>query len=343
MIAYVSTMRLLPRLVTFAVAMGASAATAATLTATPETLETVLSRARGGDTVVLAQGHYRGLRIVGRAYQPALTIDASAAELTGVELRSVKGISFQGGRFLLPPPVKHPRDGRLVFGQTVRIDASQDTKIVGAELVGPGVLEANGPFGEGYGLLAVRSSGVAVSGSRFRGLKSGIVLSKVDGFDLRSNQFRAMRSDGIQIGEGRRGRIEDNDCAQTRIRDVEHPDCIQLWSRPTSPPTADVVIRGNRATGGMQGVFLGNHVRDGVDDGGFDRITIEDNVLEVGYPNGIAISDGRGSVVRNNKVTTFPGARWRASINLRGGDSVRCGNSVKAAAGRPGIQDEACK
>jgi hypothetical protein len=152
-----------------------------------------------------------------------------------------------------------------------------------------------------------------------------------------------MRSDGIQVGEGRNGLIEENDCAETRIRDVEHPDCIQLWSRPTSPPTADIVIRRNRAKGTMQGVFLGNHVREGVNDGGFDRILIEDNVLDVGYPNGIALHEGRDSIVRNNKVTTFPGSRWRASINLKGGDSKQCGNSVTAAAGKPGVQDRACK
>lgn len=320
-----------------------TAASAATLAATPTTLEGALARAKPGDTVVLGDGNYRGLRIVGRTFEPALTIEARAARVTGVELRDVKGVTLRGGQYHLPAPVKHPRNGSLVFGQTIRVDASQGVKVIDADVLGPGVLEANGPFGDGYGVFVVRSSGIEVVSSRFRGFKTGIVLSKVDGFTMRANVFRAMRSDGIQIGEGRRGLIEDNDCGATRIRDIEHPDCIQLWSRPTSPPTADIVIRRNRAVGTMQGVFLGNKVREGVDDGGFDRITIEDNILDVGYPNGIAIEDGRNSVVRNNKVTTIAGARWRASINLKRGDAKRCGNSVQAAAGRPSMQDDACK
>jgi hypothetical protein len=326
------------------VAMGApGTAGGATLTATPATFHAVVARAKGGDTIVLARGDYRGVRLTGQAFKPNLVIDAGAGTFHGLELRGVQGLSLRGGVYRLPPTTTHPRDGRTVFGQALRMDNVHGVEVVDAQVTGPGVLEPDGPYGEGYGVFVVRSNGVSVLRSQFRGFKSAIVLSKVADFKLVSNQFRAMRSDGIQAGESRRGLIEDNDCADTRIRDQEHPDCIQLWSRPTAPPTADIVIRGNRAVGTMQGAFLGNHVRDGVDDGGFDRILIENNVFDVGYPNGISISDGRNSIVRNNKVTTFAGARWRASINVRGvGASTVCGNSVKAAAGKPGIQDSPC-
>jgi hypothetical protein len=319
------------------------AADSASTTASPATLQAAVARAKGGDTIVLAPGDYRGVRLAGHVFQPNLVIDARAASFHGLELRSIEGLTLRGGVYRLPPSTVHPRDGRTVFGQALRMDSVKGVEVVDAEVAGPGTLDADGPFGEGYGVFVARSAGVSVLRSRFKGFKSGVVLNRVDDFKLVSNQFRAMRSDGIQVGEGHRGLIEDNDCADTRIRDVEHPDCIQLWSRPTSPATADIVIRRNRAVGTMQGAFLGNHVRDGVDDGGFDRILIEDNVFEVGYPNGISITNGRNSIVRNNKVTTLAGAKWRASINVRGvGESKVCGNSVKAAAGKPGIRDNPC-
>jgi hypothetical protein len=167
-------------------------------------------------------------------------------------------------------------------------------------------------------------------------------MSRVEKFRLLQNTFARMRSDGVSMGEVRDGLIEGNECRDTRIRDLEHPDCIQLWSRPRSPPTADIVIRNNRAEGATQGVFLGNHTRDGVNDGGFDRILIEGNELNVGFPNAIALVDGRASIVRNNKIRTFPGAQYQANINLRG-DIVRCGNTVASSERKPGNVDKKCK
>ena len=86
-----------------------------------------------------------------------------------------------------------------------------------------------------------------------------------------------------------------------------------------------------------------NHTRDGVNDGGFDRILIENNEFNVAFPNGIGLTDGRASIIRNNRVETYPGAQFRAGIAIRGdGDVQRCGNVVKAGAGKPGETDRPC-
>jgi hypothetical protein len=229
-----------------------------------------------------------------------------------------------------------------MFGYALRMDGVRGIAVHNAQVQGPGGANEGDPFGDGYGIFVARSADITIEGGEFSGFKTGIVLSKVDGFSLTRNRFAHMRSDGIQVGEGRRGLIEANVCGETRIRDQEHPDCIQLWSRPTSPPTADIVIRGNRAHGKMQGIFMGNHIRNGIDDGGFDRILIENNELTVGYPQGIALGTGRDSIVRNNRVSTLDGSQWRASINT-GKDVKRCGNRVAAAAGRPSVIDKPCE
>jgi len=150
-----------------------------------------------------------------------------------------------------------------------------------------------------------------------------------------------MRADGMDIALSREGVIEGNHCWGTVIRTDEHPDCIQMWSRPNAAPTSDMLIRKNRAEGDTQGISLFNHVRNGVDDGGFDRIVIEDNDVQVSASQAIAIYDGRASIVRNNHVRTLPRARYRASINLRG-EVERCGNTVEGGAGKPGVFDVRC-
>jgi hypothetical protein len=325
-----------------AVAVGTPLA-AGTINADPRTLTQVFARAKAGDTILLAAGEYAGVRLAGRRFAPALTLDSSKARFVGLELRNVEGLSIKGGQYLLPAAVIHPRTGQPVFGSAIRMDGVRDVSVHAPRLQGPGGDTADAPFGEGYGVFIVGSAKITVEDGAFSGFKTGLVLGRIEGFRLVRNRFAHMRSDGIQVAESRQGLIESNVCGETRIRDQEHPDCIQLWSRPTSPPTADITIRGNRANGKMQGIFMGNHVRNGVDDGGFDRILIEGNDLTVAFPNGIALHSGRESVVRNNKVVTYPGARWRAGISLLKGSVERCGNSVAAGANRPSMIDKPCE
>ena len=316
---------------------------AASQRVTPETINQVLAKAAGGDTVVLARGGYRGIQLSGRRFQPPLVIDARAASIEGLEVSKVRGLEIRGGLYRLAPPITHPQTKRLVYGSGLRLDDVEQVKVSGVTVQGPGAVSGDdkAPFGDGYGVFVVRGADIDVSGSRFLGLKSGVVFSKVDDFRLTANSFVAMRSDGFQGGESHHGLIEGNECHGMRILPADHPDCIQLWSRPTSAPTADIVIRKNRAEGHTQGISLFNHTREGVDDGGFDRIMIEDNDLAVSFPHGIALVDARNSVVRNNSVRTLADAKWRASINLTGA-IVRCGNTVAAGGGKPAMKDAPC-
>ena len=326
-----------------AAACSAPPATAKQRQATPANLKSVLDSARAGDVIVLGPGSYRDVRISQREFSPSLVLDARAATIEGFSGKNITGLRILGGSFSVPPPTLKASTGKLVFGYATRFDNAKRIALVDTRFFGPGAPASSqdGPYGEGYGVFVIIGSDVEVTNGRFQGLKNGIVLSRVEGFKITQNQFSAMRSDGINVAESRRGLIEGNICGATRIRDLEHPDCIQMWSRPTSPPTADVVIRGNRAEGMTQGIGLFNHVRDGVDDGGFDRILVEDNDLTVGYGQGIALSSGRESVVRNNRVRTFKGAKYRASINT-GPGVTRCGNTVAPGAGKQGQVDRAC-
>ena len=315
---------------------------AAVRQATPETLLQVLADAKGGDTVVLAPGEYADVRYGGREFKPRLLIDARAAKLSGWWFRGVGGIELRGGEYRLPPLTINPANGRKDYGRSLRIDGSHDIVVTQARFIGPSATgEETLPFGEGYGIFMIGGSNIEIARNALAGFKSGVVLSRVDDFKLRENTFTEMRSDGIQVAESRNGLVEGNTCGGTRIRDGEHPDCIQMWSRPTSPPTADIIIRRNQIGGGTQGIGMFNHTRDGVDDGVFDRILIEDNDIEVGYPNAISLKSGRDSIVRNNRVRTLKDSKFRASINT-GPGVTRCGNTVSSGAGKSGEKDPTC-
>ncbi len=322
----------------------ATSADAVTLRATPATVQAVLCGASGGDTVTLSPGQYANIRLSNATFRPALQIDARAATLVGAAFTGVTGVEIVGGEFRLPPP-RMAKDGKTsIYEAAIRINGSTMVRVTGARFTGPGGdgSSPEAPFGDGYGVYARNSRQVEVTESRLAGLKTGIVIMAVDGFNISGNRFSGMRSDGINVAESRNGRLHENECRSTRIREGEHPDCIQMWSRSTSAPTSDVSIRLNSIRGHTQGIGLFNHKRNGVDDGGFDRIVIEENDIEVSYPHAIAMTDARDSVVRNNKVRTLSGAKYRASINLLGGHVGRCGNTISAWAGKPPTTDKDC-
>lgn len=316
---------------------------AAVRRASPDTLARVLASAQSGDEIVLAPGSYDPFKIRLREFVPALRISASGAVFNGIVLEGVRGVSISGGEFRPPPGRVNPKTGTRELGHGLRIGNSREVRVSAATFLGPGAASsaATPVFGEGWGVTGTFNEGLEISDSTFRGLYMGISLARSRNVGIKRNRFELMRSDGVQLAESQGALIEGNTCRDTRIRDYEHADCIQLWSRPNTPPTSDITIRRNQIEGATQGIGLFNHEKDGVNDGGFDRIIIEENDVHVSMPQAIALYDGRDSVVRNNRVRTAKGATYRASINLSKG-VTRCGNVVEPGAGKPGMKDKRC-
>lgn len=312
--------------------------------ADPKSFGDVFKRAQSGDVITLEPGDYGAVRITNKTFEKPIVIEAGAATFDGFTGSNLDGVEIRGGTFRLPPGKIKPSTGNMVYGFALRFDGVRNFRLKGMSIVGPGAPlgVVDGPFGEGGGVLFNVGENIEIGETRFTGLKNGIVMSGTTGFRIVQNTFTGMRSDGMTIGTSRSGLIEGNDCSGTRIRDKEHPDCIQLFSRPTAPPTADVVIRKNRAAGKTQGILLANHTRAGVNDGGYDRILIEDNDLTVGFPNAIALIDARDSIVRNNRVNTFPGSEYAARMTFRG-EVKQCGNLVAEREGKkPRLVDKPC-
>ena len=281
-----------------------SASSAPAGPATPETLVARLKSARGGETIRLAPGYYGVVTFPRETHTPAITIDAAGATFVGLVMMNTGGVTVRGGN-----------------------------------VVGPG--------GRSYGISIRGSDGVRIEGMRISGAHRGIVVNESSNVALVDNQLTGLVSDGINIALSNKVLVQRNSCrdfspnlavfdaAGKKLRDGDHPDCIQAWSRPTRPPVSDVQVLDNVAEGPMQGIFFGNHVRNGVDDGGFDRVVIRGNRLKVAM-NAIVLGNARDSVVQDNQVdqwsgvlfSTRPNFRMRSGIRITGDRTRACGNRV---------------
>ena len=149
-------------------------------------------------------------------------------------------------------------------------------------------------------------------------VRNGIGMSEVSDARLIGNTFSEMGSDGIDIALSRRIFVDGTRCHDFKPTPGAHADCIQLWSRPNAPPTADITIINTVAAGDMQGVTAFNHVRNGVDDGGFDRITFANNDIRITYAQAVSLYDCRDCIARDNFVDTWPQAHNRARVVVQG-------------------------
>ena len=272
---------------------------------TPENLVGRLRAARGGETLKLSPGIYGNVIFPRKAYNSSIKIDASGAVFTGLVLNGVSGVEIRGGSI------------RGIGGRT-------------------------------YGIGMSKSSNIRVEGMTISGSHRGIVINESSHIGLVGIKLTGLISDGIDIALSRHVLVQGSSCRNFSptpatysatgmlVKDGDHADCIQAWSRPTAPPTSDLTIIDNDIEGNMQGIFLGNHVRNNVDDGGFDRVRVQNNRVTVGKPNGIVAGGVRDGFFTGNTVLTTPGAmlpnrptvRIKAKMLVTGLRNVVCDNVV---------------
>ncbi|KQT32266.1 hypothetical protein ASG29_10630 [Sphingomonas sp. Leaf412] len=273
----------------------------------PATLRTLAARlksAKGGETIRLAPGDYGRVVFPRGGHSPAITVEATGATFEGLVLNGTGGVTVRGG--------------------TIR-----------------------GTGGRSYGIGIRDSDGVRIEGMSITNTHRGVVVNESRNVALVGNELTGLISDGINIALSSHVLVQRNRChdfspnlavfdaAGKKLRDGDHPDCIQAWSRPTRAPVSDVQVLDNVMEGNMQGIFFGNHVRGGVDDGGFDRVTIRGNRIRVTM-SGIVLDDARDSEVADNQVSQFPGAifatrpafRLKPNVRVSGARNRACGNVV---------------
>ena len=91
-----------------------------------------------------------------------------------------------------------------------------------------------------------------------------------------------------------------------------------------------------------QGIGMSSHMSDGVRESGYNRIPIEDNDINVDFPNAVGLNDARVHRPQQPRPD-LPRIQYAARINIRGdGDVKRCGNVVQGGVGKRGSTDLLC-
>lgn len=286
-----------------ATACNAADSSASTAGLTPQQL---VDRATAGQTIRLPAGARGNLTISGKVFTKPVVIDMSQSNLTAIAVRRSKNV-------------------RLINGRVT------------------GTGERNT-----FGIIIQDSQKIEVSNVIVSKAAAGIGMQRSQDILIQGNTLTDLIADGIMVAGSQRVKVYRNSCSNfnpmpkvydergTLLKDGDHPDCIQGWSLAGYARTSDLEVVGNRGIGNFQGVFLNNVISQ--TEGGFDRVVVSDNQMQIGWYHGVLLQDAHNALVTRNAISGT-GARdvrglvfdrpIRPFITISRGTNVKaCGNTV---------------
>lgn len=271
-------------------------ARSAILVATPATITSVFAAAAAGDTLELI-GTFGNVRLQGRSFTTAVTLDASHALFTDtLILQKDHNLKLWRGNFDIAGGSSYGRGVAIWGGSNITVDQT--------------TVHGNGSE---VGVVFEGTAHAIVSNGKFDGLRAAIGFGEVIGGVVSGNRIIHAVADGIDIGDSHYVKASYNTCSLGTPGAGVHPDCIQLWSTTGHPVQSDITVSHNKATGPTQGFTSFSS------GGGGLRVAITYNSVTSSYPQGIACYDCVNSTISFNKVWTLPGAAHITNINVIGG------------------------
>ena len=289
-------------------------------------LYSALSKATGGEKILLAQGDYGNFALNAKTkfnidFPSNVTI-ASAnpdkpAVFSGLDLRSVSNLSFDGVTF----DYTYKTGDSLIKRPFSIEDGSKNIAIRNSTFdgdVAKGLSEASDGFGSGFGLAVRSSSGITVENNEIFGFYRGLTVGWGTDVIVRGNDIHSIRMDGMNFSQGKNILIENNHLHDFIRSDskADHADMIQFWTNGTTKPSTNITIRGNTLDIGQgdatQSIFMRN---DMVDRGlagkelFYRNVLIEDNVIYNAHANGVIVGETIGLTIRNNSVLHADGSQ----------------------------------
>jgi hypothetical protein len=276
------------------IALMASTARAATLSATPADLSARVGAARPGDIVQLAPGAYGAVKLqnIVKAPQGVTIQGAPAAVFTSLDASGSSFLTFDG--------IEVAGGGNLAmvwFGAGAHDLALRNSKVHQADnqtLLGSGVVFNN-------------AANVTIDHNEFSFLGSGVGVQSSTGAVIANNLFHDIGSDGIDLTNAVQTKVVGNRATNFHPQPAAHPDFIQFWG----PSTSGLDIEDNRFDRGTGGVTQGIFGEDGA------GITIKNNILRGTMFNGIGLSRTKGAEIEGNFLDGYPDMPTR--IIVRGG------------------------
>jgi hypothetical protein len=263
-------------------------------------LNEAISKAQGGDSILLASGNYARLAL-DADFASSVTI-ASAdktrpAVVTELRINGATNVSLEN--------LKFDHTGRS--NEAFRIENSSKISIKGATFDGHVTSEG---FGSGHGLKVSNSSDITVEDSKAFNFVNGFTFSNVNGLVVKGNDMSGMAADSMRFAGVADVRIEGNNYhSQKSPADLQHKDAIQFWTSSTEGPSKNVIITGNTFDNNEKThtIFMGNALaREDLSKPYVDFL-IEKNHIKGGHAHGIAIEHVNGVVIRDNVLEQADG------------------------------------
>jgi len=293
-------------------ALGSLAAQTPLVASNAAELHGKLSQAKGGETILLGDGSYGDLQIVGRRFERPVTVRSAdpnrPAIIRRLKLKESSNLTFERleiGGALRPP---EPRWTRM-------IEIGGSTHILFDRVYVHGSVDDDRQ-NDGWGFFIRDSHDVSVQNSEIQHVWRGVLVQSSVRLKLVGNKFHDLQSDGVNFAGTRTVLIENNSFRDFYPAATDHADAIQFWTAGQTQGNNDVVIRGNvimQGKGdGLQGIFIGNELKLPS-----RNVLIENNILysAVQY-HGIAIHGWSEVRISGNTVLSPIGDAARYWIRL---------------------------
>ena len=204
-------------------------------------LQSALSSAQAGETILLAPGNYSGVTIQNLNFSSNVTIasesSASPAVLTGLQVSGSSGLSFSNLDI-------------VGTGQSVWFNAavSNSSNISFSNMLVEGT--GTSPNANAGGMEIMNSSGVSVTNSTFQVLCGAGGLSAIQDFGdtgvtISNNVFTNLGCDGIDTAGTSNVTISGNTFSNFNLTAGEHPDAMQFWTEGSTTSAQNITISDN--------------------------------------------------------------------------------------------------
>ncbi|WP_297776179.1 right-handed parallel beta-helix repeat-containing protein [uncultured Roseovarius sp.] len=245
-------------------------------------LESALAAAKGGEIIKLLDGYYGSITL-SKDFTSKVTIEAINPHKV-----TFSDIDVPGGSNI-------HLDGLIIESQP-RIDQNAHHVTISNSIL--------------KNALYIRDAdNIVIDNNDISGGQSTLILNDVTNFRITENYIHHATADVVRItGASKYGLFENNTVYDVAAAPLVHPDLVQMFGTSTGIPT-DITFRGNHlyddpTTGSVyaQGFFFGDP-----NNGGYKNILIENNLINVGSPNSIAIHGGQVNVViQHNTLIPWP-------------------------------------
>jgi RTX calcium-binding nonapeptide repeat (4 copies)/Right handed beta helix region len=262
-------------------------------------LDAALKAAKGGDTIDLAPGAYRGVAFSNLNYSSNVTIQSSSSsgeaainELIG---NNDSNITFSNVKFT---------SAGSTYG--ANFHSSSNVKFVNDAFQGT---KTSNSQSWGDGLFSENSNSISVTGSTFNQLTTGLAVSFGSGFNVQNNSFTNIGQWGIAQAQVTNDVINNNSFSSFFPGTGIHSDAVIIFTTGTTQPSSNITIDSNTITQGsgqtnLQGIFLTDELGDLT----YKNVQIANNTISNIGLTAIGVGNGDGVQISGNKISSASSA-----------------------------------